>query len=66
MKESDARVVAAMGDKFAQFQAIARKAYRADPATRQAAEREMAALLETMSPVERVDLRRALIAARRG
>jgi hypothetical protein len=59
---NDIRVIAAMGDKFEKFQTMARMC-KEQPATRGYAEAQMSRILETMNPAERLELRRALLAA---
>lgn len=61
MKDTDRRIVEAMGDRFATFQRLARHAFE-HPEDRAEMEVEMAKVLATMSQPERLRLRRALIA----
>lgn len=60
--EADARVRNAMGDKFETFRKLALMAME-QPATREYVEREMGRILDTMTAPERLELRRALVAA---
>lgn len=62
MNKNDLNVIAAMGDKFAQLQVLA-KMVAEQPATRAYAESQMARILESMTPEERVRLRESLRAA---
>jgi hypothetical protein len=56
---SDNRVKAAMGDKFVEFQKLARMVAE-QPATRAYAESQMERLLMEMTPAQRIELRAAL------
>lgn len=64
MNWKDQRVVRAMGPNFEDFRRLALRAFE-NPAERQTVEREMTAILERLTPQERVELRAALMAARR-
>jgi hypothetical protein len=62
MAKNDNEVIAAMGSRFEQFRALAALAYN-NPSKRRYAEAEMAKILATMTPEERVTLRQALVKA---
>lgn len=61
-KTSDAVVIAAMGDKYEELRELARIA-RDEPSRRREVEKRMGAILDSMSPGERLSLRRALVGA---
>lgn len=58
----DEQVVAAMGEKFSEFQKLALMCQE-QPATRPYVEGQMKRLLEGMTPENRIALRKALMAA---
>lgn len=64
MKPADQAVVEAMGSRFAEIQKLAAMA-KEQPATLRYAEGQIAKILETMTPAERLALRKALAESRK-